>query len=110
MLSSAPAECGDVGQIKKQAIIVNSSLFICIYLAGQGSKVNVERCKLMPRFRPAHAALLEAETREQASHADRRADGLDDRNAELILEPVRFDVHGTLADAHWDNHLGASLD
>src|SRR5262245_6867657 len=65
---------------------------------------------LMPRFRPADAALFEPETGEQAGHADWRADSLDDRNAELILEPVWLDVHRTLADAHWDNDLGASLD
>src|SRR5262245_40151518 len=126
MLSSAAAERGDMGQIKKQAIIVNSSLFICVYLAVQGSKFNVQCAKRLPalnfelgtlnrtlssaRLRPADAALLEPETGQQARHSDRRTDCLDDRNAELILEPVWLDVHGTLADAHRDNDLGASLD
>ena len=64
----------------------------------------------MLRFRPADAALFEPETCEQAGHANWRADGLHYGNAELILKPVRLYMYGTLADPHWDDHLGALLD
>ena len=73
-------------------------------------EINSVAIFLVSGFWPADAALFEPETGEQAGHANRRADRLDDWNAELILEPVRFDVHGTLADPHWDNDLGALLD
>jgi hypothetical protein len=50
--------------------------------------------------------LLKPQTRQQRRHPNRGADSFDDGYAELLLQPIRLDVHGALADAHGNNHFG----
>ena len=52
----------------------------------------------------------QAQARQHRRHSNRRADAFDHRHTELFLQPIGFDVHRTLADAHRINHFGALLD
>src|SRR6185437_3327628 len=66
-------------------------------------------CRSCLRFRPADAAMLQAESRQQRRHADRRADALDHRHAELPREKIRLDMDGAEADAMGDDEVGARV-